>query len=72
MGSIWGRHESPPMTELLARAEAIETRGEALVISICAGFPLADIYDVGPSVTVRTDGRDPRPQATAEGFIDHA
>jgi microcystin degradation protein MlrC len=71
-GLDWGRHESPPMAELLARAEAIEKRGEALVISICAGFPLADIYDVGPSVTVTTDGLDPCAQAIAESFMDHA
>jgi microcystin degradation protein MlrC len=67
-----GRHESPPMAELLARAAAIEERGEALAVSICAGFSRADIRDVGPSVTVTTDGADPRAQAIAESFMDHA
>src|SRR6516165_8214643 len=33
-----GRHQSPPMAELLGRADAIEGRGEALAVSICAGF----------------------------------
>ncbi len=71
-----GRHESPPMAELLARAAAIEARGEALAVSICAGFSRANIRDVGPSVTVTTDGADPqehaRGQAIAESFMDRA
>ena len=60
------------MAELIARGEALETGGEALVISVCAGFPLADIYDVGPSVTVTTDGASPRASEIAEDFMDHA
>jgi microcystin degradation protein MlrC len=67
-----GRHRSPPMAELLARAERIEQRGDALAVSICAGFSRADIRDVGPSVTVTTDGADPHGQAIAESFMDHA
>ena len=54
-----GRHQSGPMAELLARAEAIERRGEALAVSICAGFSRSNIRDVGPSVTVTTDGAAP-------------
>jgi microcystin degradation protein MlrC len=60
------------MAALLARAEAIERQGEALVVSVCAGFSRANIRDVGPSVTVTTDGPDPRGQAIAESFMDHA
>jgi microcystin degradation protein MlrC len=72
-GLDWGRHQSPPMAELLARADAIEQRREALAVSICAGFPLANIYDVGPSVTVTTDQmRGADGQAIAENFMDHA
>jgi microcystin degradation protein MlrC len=67
-----GRHESPPMAELLARAAAIEARGDALVVSICAGFSRSNTHDVGPSVTVTTDGADPRAQAIAESFMDFA
>src|SRR5712692_10458031 len=71
-----GRHKEGPMAELIARGEALETSGEALVVSICAGFSRANIRDVGPSVTVtidmsRSDGR-PHGQATAEAFMDHA
>jgi microcystin degradation protein MlrC len=67
-----GRHQSPPMAELLGRADAIEGRGEALAVSICAGFSRSNIQDVGPSVTVTTDGSDPRAQVIAESFMDYA
>src|SRR5277367_1404064 len=67
-----GRHQSPPMAELLARAEAIEQKDEALAVSICAGFSRSNIRDVGPSVTVTTDGRDPQAQAIADSFMDYA
>jgi microcystin degradation protein MlrC len=67
-----GRTQSGPMAELLKRADALEATGDALVVSICAGFTRADIRDVGPSVTVTGDGDDPRLQAIAEDFMDYA
>lgn len=71
-----GRHQAGPMAELIARGEALEAAGEALVVSICAGFSRANIRDVGPSVTVTVDssigGNLPRSQAIAEEFMDHA
>jgi microcystin degradation protein MlrC len=67
-----GRTQAGPMRTLLDRAEVIETAGEALVVSVCAGFTAADIHDAGPSVTVTTDGALARGQAIAEDFMDHA
>jgi microcystin degradation protein MlrC len=67
-----GRHQKGPMAELIARGEALEATGEALVVSICAGFSRANIADVGPSVTVTVDGNGPHGQAIAEEFMDHA
>ena len=67
-----GRTQRGPMAELIARGEAIENSGEALVVSICAGFSRANIHDVGPSVTVTVEGDTGRGQAIAEEFIDHA
>jgi microcystin degradation protein MlrC len=67
-----GRHQSGPMAELLARGEAIERRGEALTVSICAGFSRSNIRDVGPSVTVTTDGAAPHARAIADSFMDYA
>ena len=53
--------------ELIAKGEQLETSGEALVVSVCAGFSRANIRDVGPSVTVTVDTArgDTRPQAEA-------
>jgi microcystin degradation protein MlrC len=67
-----GRHQTAPMAELLARADMIERRGAALAVSICAGFSRSNIRDVGPSVTVTTDGSDPQGKAIAESFMDHS
>jgi microcystin degradation protein MlrC len=71
-----GRHQKGPMAELIGRGEALENSGEALVVSICAGFSRANIRDVGPSVTVtvdmaRGDAR-PRGQKVAEDYMDYA
>jgi microcystin degradation protein MlrC len=67
-----GRTQRGPMAELIARGEALEQNGEALVVSICAGFSHANIQDVGPSVTVTVDGSKPQGQAVAEEFMDYA
>ena len=66
-----GRTQRGPMAELITRGEAIERCGEALVVSICAGFSRANLYDVGPSVTVTVDGANIRGQAIAEEFMDY-
>ncbi|HVC53881.1 MAG TPA: M81 family metallopeptidase [Stellaceae bacterium] len=71
-GLDWGRTQRGPMAELIARGETLEAAGEVLAVSICAGFPLADIRDVGPTVTVTIDGADPKAQAIADEFIEHA
>jgi microcystin degradation protein MlrC len=67
-----GRTQRGPMAQLIARGEALENGGEALVVSICAGFSRANIRDVGPSVTVTVDGDAARGQAIAEEFMDYA
>ena len=67
-----GRTQRGPMAELIARGEALEQSGEALVVSICAGFSRANIRDVGPSVTVTVDGSPARAQTIAEEFMDYA
>ena len=74
-GLDWGRHQRGPMAELIARGEALEAGGKALAVSICAGFALANIHDVGPTVTVTVDQLQPYGpdgQEIAEEFMDHA
>jgi microcystin degradation protein MlrC len=73
-----GRTQKGPMADLIARGEALEKSGEALVVSVCAGFSRANIRDVGPSVTVTFDElaapatTAPPAQETAESFMDYA
>ena len=67
-----GRTQSGPMRELIDRGEALEQEGRALVVSVCSGFTAADIHDIGPSVTVTTDGTSPAGREIAESFMDHA
>jgi microcystin degradation protein MlrC len=74
-GLDWGRTQKGPMAELIARGEGLEQAGDVLAVSICAGFALANIRDVGPSVTVTIDelhGTGATGQAIAEDFMDHA
>ena len=56
----------------MALVEVLEQGGEALVVSICAGFSRANIRDVGPSVTVTVDGNNMQGQKIAEDFMDYA
>jgi microcystin degradation protein MlrC len=67
-----GRSQAGPMRVLLDRADAIEAEGKVHLISICAGFRLSDIRDIGPSVTVTVEGDDPEGQKIAEAFMDYA
>src|SRR5690349_12586653 len=71
-----GRHQKGPMSELIARGEALEESGDILVASACAGFSRANIRDVGPSVTITIDmargETRPHAQTVAEAFMDHA
>ena len=78
-GLDWGRTRKGPMADLIARGEALESSGDILVASICAGFPLANIRDVGPSVTVTVDQlarpamtTAPPAQEIVEAFMDYA
>jgi microcystin degradation protein MlrC len=48
-------HPDAPMTKLLLRIEEMEDKKEILLGSVCAGFTAADIYDIGPSVTITVD-----------------
>lgn len=66
-----GRTTSAPMIELLRRADDIERSGQALVVSIQAGFSSADVHDIGPSVAVTTDGDRAAAQKLAESLMDY-
>ena len=65
-----GRTQAGPMAELLRRADRIEAAGDALVVSIQAGFSSADVHDIGPSVAVTAEDGD-KAQAIAEELMDY-
>jgi len=69
-GCDYGRTQGGPMSRLIARAEQLRQKETGIhAISICAGFPWADIPDVGPSVTITGDGENPRFKAIAEDLM---
>jgi len=69
-GRTAGVPADSPMLALLAEADAAEDAGEALVVSLQAGFSMADIRDVGPSVAVTTDGNAAAGARIAKRFAD--
>ncbi|MGX5735633.1 M81 family metallopeptidase [Bosea thiooxidans] len=66
-----GRTTSPPFKELLRRGDALEASGDALVVSVQAGFSSADVHDIGPSIAVTADDRG-KAQGIAEELMDYA
>jgi microcystin degradation protein MlrC len=55
-----------PMMGLMAQARRAETQSGVLSVSLMAGFPYADVPDVGASVIVVTDGDKAQAAAVAE------
>jgi microcystin degradation protein MlrC len=53
-------HEGSPMKQLIDKLSKMEENDEILVGSVCAGFSAADIYDIGPSVTITIDLKNPK------------
>ncbi|MBT6509684.1 MAG: M81 family metallopeptidase [Rhodospirillaceae bacterium] len=70
-GADGGRTDVGPMIGLRQRADAFMAADpRVLDISINAGFNQSDIFDVGPSVIVTSDGDDPAFSAIAETLMD--
>jgi microcystin degradation protein MlrC len=56
----------PPMSDLMAQARAAEKRPGVLSVSLMAGFPYADVPDMGASVIAVTDGDKALAKAVAD------
>jgi len=65
-----GRTTSAPMIELLKRADELEAAGEALVVSVQAGFSSADVHDIGPSIAVTAEDEG-KAKAIADQLMDY-
>jgi microcystin degradation protein MlrC len=74
-GADHGRSQSGPMVELLKRAAQHRRTPGILVVNVQAGFPWADIRDVGPSIAVsydaNVDGATGRAAAIAEEMMGY-
>lgn len=69
-GRTAGVPADSPMLKMLAEADAVEAAGEALVVSVQAGFSMADIRDVGPSIAVTVDAaKRAQGEKVAERFV---
>ncbi len=73
-GRTAGVPADSPMLRLLRDADGVEASGEALVVSLQAGFSMSDIHDIGPSVAVTIDAKSDadvaKGQQIAERFAD--
>lgn len=66
-----GRTTSPgPMTEILESCAGFKKEAGVLAASINAGFPWADIPEVGPTAVIVGDGDNPRYAEIAEKLAD--
>jgi len=69
-GADHGRSQSGPMVALLERAARHMREPGILVVNVQAGFPWADIRDVGPSIAVTYDENVADAAARAAGIAD--
>jgi len=69
-GADHGRSQSGPMVELLERAARHMREPGILVVNVQAGFPWADIRDVGPSIAVTYDEKAADAAARAAAIAD--
>ena len=60
----------PPMAPILTAAKQLETRPDVLVANVAAGYPYADVYEVGPSFVVVTDDNPQLAQTEADRLSD--
>jgi microcystin degradation protein MlrC len=63
LGQETGRE---PMRSLMARARELERAGGMLSISVMAGFPYADVAEMGPAIIAVSEGDPARAQAAAD------
>jgi microcystin degradation protein MlrC len=57
-----------PLRSFLRQAREMERQPGVLAVSLMAGFPYADVPQMGPSVIVVTDGDEKQARTLADGF----
>ncbi len=65
--NIWHQYTSiEPMCSILGEAAELETRSNVLTANIAAGYPYADVHEIGPAAVVVTDNNPQLAQTEAE------
>jgi len=59
-----------PMRRILEEARRLEERPEILAANVAAGYPYADVPEMGPSVVIVTDGAPSLAEAEAQRLAD--
>lgn len=67
---LYQNTEAEPMNPILDEAKRLESQGDILVGSCAAGYPYADVYEVGPSFVIVTDNNLQLAQKEADRLAD--
>ncbi len=59
-----------PMSSILKSAEELESEPNIFVANVAAGYPYADVHEIGPSFVVVTDNNQKLAQSEAERLAD--
>ena len=65
-----GRTDIGPMIDRISRARAYEMQNDVFAVSINAGFPHADITEIGPTVLVTAQGDFPAHRSFADSIAN--
>lgn len=67
---LYQNTSAEPMCSILNAAQHLEDNSNVLVANVAAGYPYADVYDIGPSFVVVTDDNPQLAQTEANRLSD--
>ena len=67
---LYQNTSAEPMNTIIQTAQQIENNPKVLVANVAAGYPYADVYEVGPSFVVVTDNNPQLAQSHADQLSD--
>lgn len=63
---LYQNTSAEPMCSILQEAKKLESRSGVLVANVAAGYPYADVHEIGPSIVVVTDNNPQLAETEAE------
>lgn len=63
---LYQNTNTAPMHPILREAKKLESRSDVLVANVAAGYPYADVHEIGPSMVVVTDNNPQLAETEAE------